>query len=47
VLYAPQLILSELADRFMAAKPEAGLLISPTLIPLAFVPLIYGIFLKS
>ena len=47
VLYAPQPMLSELADRFMVSKPEAGLLVSVTLIPLAIAPLSYGIFLKQ
>ncbi len=47
VLYAPQPMLSELAERFMVSKPEAGLLVSVTLIPLAIAPLSYGIFLKQ
>ena len=47
VLYAPQPMLSELADRFMVSKPEAGLLVSVTLIPLAIAQLSYGIFLKQ
>ena len=47
VLYAPQPMLSELADRFMVSKPETGLLVSVTLIPLAISPLSYGIFLKQ
>jgi len=40
-------MLSELAERFMVSKPEAGLLVSVTLIPLAIAPLSYGIFLKQ
>ena len=47
VLYAPQPMLSELADRFMVSKPDAGLLVSITLIPLAIAPLSYGVFLKQ
>lgn len=47
VLYAPQPMLLELAERFMVSKPEAGLLVSVTLIPLAIAPLSYGIFLKQ
>lgn len=47
VLYAPQPMLSELADRFMVSKPQAGLLVSVTLIPLAIAQLSYGIFLNS
>ena len=47
VLYAPQPMLSELAERFMVSKPEAGLLVSVTMIPLAIAPLSYGIFLKQ
>tara|TARA_E500000178_G_C17010135_1_gene750105 strand:- start:1228 stop:1500 length:273 start_codon:yes stop_codon:yes gene_type:complete len=47
VLYAPQPMLSELAERFMVSKPEAGLLVSVTLIPLAIAPLSYVIFLKQ
>ena len=47
VLYAPQPMLSELAERFMVSKPQAGLLVSVTLIPLAIAPLSYGIFLKQ
>ena len=47
VLYAPQPMLSELAERFMVSKPQAGLLVSVTLIPLAIAPLTYGIFLKQ
>lgn len=45
VLYAPQPMLSELAERFMVSEAEAGLLVSVTLIPLAIAPLSYGIFL--
>lgn len=47
VLYAPQPMLSELAERFMVSKPQAGLLVSVTLIPLAIAPLSYGILLKQ
>ena len=47
VLYAPQPMLSELADRFVVSKPEAGLLVSITFVPLAIAPLSYGIFLKQ
>lgn len=47
VLYAPQPMLSELADRFLVSKPEAGLLISITLIPMALAPLTYGVVLRQ
>ena len=47
VLYAPQPMLSELADRFMVSKPEAGLLVSITLIPMALAPLTYGVVLRQ
>lgn len=47
VLYAPQPMLSELADRFMVSKPEAGLLVSITLIPMALAPLTYGVLLRQ
>ena len=40
-------MLSELADRFVVSKPEAGLLVSTTFVPLAFAPLSYGIVLKQ
>ena len=40
-------MLSELADRFVVSKPETGLLVSITFIPLAIAPLSYGIFLKQ
>lgn len=40
-------MLSELADRFMVSKPEAGLLVSITLIPMALAPLTYGVVLRQ
>ncbi len=47
LLYAPQPLLSELADAFSVTKPKAGLLVSVTLIPMALAPLTYGIVLKQ
>ena len=37
-MYAPQPMLSELAEGFMVSKPVAGVLVSMTMIPLAIAP---------
>jgi YNFM family putative membrane transporter len=46
-LYAPQPMLHLLAARFALAKAEASLVITLTMLPLSFAPIVYGVVLES
>ncbi|MCH7880573.1 MAG: MFS transporter [Proteobacteria bacterium] len=46
-LYAPQPMLPMLAEQFSISSADAGLLMTVTLLPLGFAPVVYGYFLQA
>ncbi|MCH8104246.1 MAG: MFS transporter [Proteobacteria bacterium] len=46
-LYTPQPMLPMLAEQFSISSADAGLLMTATLLPLGFAPVVYGYFLQA
>ncbi len=46
-LYTPQPMLPMLAEQFSISSADAGLLMTVTLLPLGFAPVVYGYFLQA